>query len=69
MIISTREGKSRLPPLTLNLPDLHQFSSKNNKKYSFCVEFREVSENEIEIFFRALESVFLEQKELYVETF
>ena len=50
------------PPHSANLLDLHQFSSKNNKKYSFCAEFREVFENEIGIFFRALESGFLSAK-------
>ena len=41
---------------------LSQQSSESDEKYSFCVEFREVFKNEIENFFRALESGFLRAK-------
>ena len=47
------------------LPTVKELSSTpslNNKKYSFCVEFREVFKNEIDFFFRALETVFFEDK-------
>ena len=55
-------GESRLPPQMIATSDLHQFSSKTNKKYSFCAEFREVFKNEIEKKIGALESGFLMPK-------